>query len=76
MAIQQKSKYSNEQLETLMQDLYVALEKNKAPADLSLMALGNLVTNILHSSAKDEFQRERLTEAFTTTLKNALKSTK
>lgn len=74
MAIQ--SKYKNEQLESLMQDLYIALEKHKAPADLSLMALGNLVTNILHNSAKDEIQRERLAEAFTSTLKNALKSAK
>lgn len=73
MAIQ--SKYKNEQFESLMQDLYIALEKHRAPADLSLMALGNLVTNILHNSVKNDIQRERLVEAFTSTLKNALKST-
>ncbi|MDD6909740.1 DUF1414 domain-containing protein [Actinobacillus minor] len=72
MAIQ--SKYKNEQLDELLKDLFIVLEKHKAPADLSLMALGNMVTNILHNSAKDQAQRERLAEAFATTLKNALKS--
>ncbi|EER46650.1 hypothetical protein AM305_12220 [Actinobacillus minor NM305] len=72
MAIQ--SKYKNEQLDKLLKDLFIVLEKHKAPADLSLMALGNMVTNILHNSAKDQAQRERLAEAFATTLKNALKS--
>ncbi len=74
MAIQ--SKYKNEQLDALLNDLFIALEKHKAPADLSLMALGNMVTHILQQSAKDEAQRERLADAFATTLKNALKSTK
>lgn len=74
MAIQ--SKYKNEQLDSLLNDLFIALEKHKAPADLSLMALGNMVTHILQQSAKDEAQRERLADAFATTLKNALKSTK
>lgn len=74
MAIQ--SKYKNEQLDALLNDLFIALEKHKAPADLSLMALGNMVTHILQQSAKDETQRERLADAFATTLKNALKSTK
>lgn len=74
MAIQ--SKYKNEQLNALLQDLFVVLEKHKAPADLSLMALGNMVTSILHKSAKDDLQRERLAEAFSTTLKSALKSAK
>ncbi|AWI51340.1 hypothetical protein DDU33_07510 [Actinobacillus porcitonsillarum] len=72
MAIQ--SKYKSEQLDELLKDLFIVLEKHKAPADLSLMALGNMVTNILHNSAKDQAQRERLAEAFAATLKNALKS--
>lgn len=72
MAIQ--SKYKNEQLDELLKDLFIVLEKHKAPADLSLMALGNMVTNILHNSAKDQAQRERLAEAFAAALKNALKS--
>ena len=72
MAIQ--SKYKSEQLDELLKDLFIVLEKHKAPADLSLMALGNMVTNILHNSAKDQAQRKHLAEAFATTLKNALKS--
>lgn len=74
MAIQ--SKYKSEQLDALLKDLFIVLEHHKAPADLSLMALGNMVTNILHNSAKDDLQRERLADAFTHTLKSALKSAK
>lgn len=74
MAIQ--SKYKAEQLDTLLQDLFVVLEQHKAPNDLALMALGNLVTNIIRNNAKDDLQRERLAEAFSQTLKNALAPTK
>ena len=42
-----KSKYQNNQFDTLLQDLFIVLEQHKAPADLSLMVLGNMVTNIM-----------------------------
>lgn len=72
MAIQ--SKYKNEQLDTLLQDLFVVLEQHKAPTDLALMALGNLVTNIIRNGAKSEEQAQRLAQAFGGTLENALKT--
>ncbi|MFT6780054.1 MAG: hypothetical protein ACJAV1_004003, partial [Paraglaciecola sp.] len=44
----QQSKYSDSQFEAIMHDIIIALEKNKANRDLSLMVLGNIVTNIFH----------------------------
>lgn len=72
----QKSKYSNEQLEALLQDLFVTLEKHQANAELSLMALGNMITNILVNNTKDQAQRERLAAAFADTLKQSMKATR
>ena len=42
----QNSKYSDTQFENLMHDIIIALEKHQAGRDLSLMALGNVITNI------------------------------
>ena len=36
--------YSDEQVEQLLAELLNVLEKHKAPTDLSLMVLGNMVT--------------------------------
>lgn len=71
MAIQ--SKYQDKQLDALLQDLIVVLEKHKAPVALSLMALGNTVTNILQSNVQNSAQREVLAEVFSQALKNSLK---
>ncbi|WP_426875992.1 YejL family protein [Glaesserella parasuis] len=74
-----KSKYQDKQIEALLNDLIVTLEKHKAPVDLSLMALGNLgnmVTNILVTNVQSPQQREVLAEAFSSALKNSLKSAK
>ena len=69
-----KSKYQNNQFDTLLQDLFIVLEQHKAPADLSLMVLGNMVTNIIQNRMQDEQQRERLAEAFADSLKHSLKA--
>ncbi|MBD4687916.1 DUF1414 domain-containing protein, partial [Xanthomonas citri pv. citri] len=53
--------------------LIAILEKHKAPVDLSLMALGNMVTNILLENVQTEAQRLALAEAFSNALKNSLK---
>lgn len=67
-----QSKYQDKQLEALLQDLIIVLEKHKAPVDLSLMALGNTVTNILKNNVQTPQQRERLAEVFSQALKNSL----
>lgn len=67
-----QSKYQDKQLEALLNDLIVTLEKHKAPVDLSLMALGNMVTNILSTNVKNPIQQQGLAEAFCTALKDSL----
>lgn len=69
-----KSKYQDKQLDNLLNDLIITLEKHKAPVDLSLMALGNLVTNILKSNIQNDAQRQALADTFSNALKNSLKS--
>lgn len=69
-----KSKYQPEQLDKLLDDLIITLEKHKAPVDLSLMALGNLVTNILVNNVQTAEQREHLAHSFSEALKHSLKS--
>lgn len=68
-----KSKYQDKQFDALFNDLIITLEKHKAPVDLSLMALGNLVTNILQSNIQTDAQRQALADSFATALKNSLK---
>ena len=46
----QISRYSDEQVEQLLAELLNVLEKHKAPPDLSLMVLGNMVTNLINTS--------------------------
>ncbi|MCK3656298.1 hypothetical protein A4G19_11300 [Pasteurellaceae bacterium Macca] len=70
-----QSKYQTQQLDALLNDLILTLEKHKAPVDLSLMALGNMVTNILVTNVANPQQRERLADTFAHALKNSLKST-
>lgn len=63
----QQSKYSDSQFEALMNDIVFALEKNQANRDLSLMALGNVITNIfLHQV--NESQRKKMAAQFTQVL--------
>ncbi|MDH2924139.1 hypothetical protein EV693_101232 [Nicoletella semolina] len=69
-----KSKYQNERIDALLGDLITTLEKHKAPVDLSLMALGNMVSNILVSNFNDPKQRELLADTFSDALKHSLKS--
>lgn len=63
----QQSKYSDSQFEAIMQDIFIALEKNQANRDLSLMVLGNVVTNIFHQQVP-ESQRQQMAEQFTQVL--------
>jgi hypothetical protein len=68
----QQSKYSDVQFEALMNDIVFALEKNQANRDLSLMALGNVITNIfLHQVS--EKQRQKMADQFTQVLLKSIK---
>lgn len=63
----QQSKYSDTEFESLMHDIVIALEKHQAGRDLSLMALGNVITNIFHHQVHQE-QRGKMAEHFTQVL--------
>ncbi|MFQ3197924.1 MAG: hypothetical protein ACI8R9_002436 [Paraglaciecola sp.] len=63
----QNSKYSDTQFETVMQDIIIALEKNQTSRDLSLMALGNVITNIFMQQVNAN-QRSEMADKFTQVL--------
>lgn len=46
----QSSRYSDERVEKLLAQLAQVLQKDNAPTDLSLMVLGNMVTNVINLS--------------------------
>ena len=68
----QHSKYSDAQLSAIVNDMIAVLEKHKAPVDLSLIALGNMASNLLTTSVP-QIQREALAQAFSNSLINAVK---
>jgi uncharacterized protein YejL (UPF0352 family) len=67
----QQSKYSDSDFEALMHDIVLALEKNNANRDLSLMALVNVITNIFSNQVKQE-QRVKMAEQFTQVLMKSI----
>ncbi|QLE85859.1 MULTISPECIES: YejL family protein [Shewanella] len=71
MAIQ--SKYSNTQVETIIAELLAVLAKHDAPTDLSLMVLGNCVTDLLERKVPAE-ARQAVAEQFAKALAQSVKS--
>ena len=69
----QQSKYSDSQFEAVMHDIIIALEKHQTPRDLSLMVLGNTITNIFHQQVP-ESQRQQMAEQFTQVLLKSINS--
>ena len=59
----QHSKYSDGQVNAIINDMISVLETHKAPVDLSLIALGNMASNLLTTSVPAA-QREALAQAF------------
>lgn len=59
----QQSKYSDQQFEALMTRIIEVLEQEQADRDLSLMALGNVITRILQHQVK-EADRKVMAERF------------
>jgi len=43
------SKFKDKQVEAILIQIIEVLEKNKAPVELSLMAVGNIATNIINN---------------------------
>ena len=59
----QSSRYSDELVEQLLAELVSVLEKQRAPTDLSLMVLGNMVTNLINTSIASSL-RQALARSF------------
>ena len=70
----QHSKYSDGQVNAIINDMISVLETHKAPVDLSLIALGgNMASNLLTTSVPAA-QREALAQAFANSLMNSVKT--
>lgn len=71
----QSSRYSDDRVEKLLAELAHVLEKDKAPTDLSLMVLGNMVTNLLNTSVAPA-QRRSLARSFAEALQASVRDHK
>ncbi|AWX14953.1 hypothetical protein CEP48_01650 [Mergibacter septicus] len=65
------SKYPNQQVEEILAELITVLEKHQAPLDLSLITLGNTVSNLLINSVGSP-QRLVLARAFSQALLDSI----
>lgn len=67
----QISRYSDEHVEQLLNEMLNVLEKHKAPTDLSLMVLGNMVTNLINTSVAPA-QRQAIAKSFARALQSSI----
>ncbi|NQZ82275.1 MAG: DUF1414 domain-containing protein [Colwellia sp.] len=65
------SKYSNERVEKIIQNLFDVLVNESATPDLALMCLGNTITEIINKQVP-EAKREAVVANFTTALKQTV----
>ncbi|CAK6491019.1 MULTISPECIES: YejL family protein [Pantoea] len=68
----QSSRYSDERVEKLLAQLAQVLQKDNAPTDLSLMVLGNMVTNVINSDVAPA-QRRSLARSFAEALQASVR---
>ncbi len=67
------SKYKNQQVEAIMQELQMVLVKHQCPVDLSLLVLGNLTTHVLQTQVPPS-QAAALAASFAAALTASLQS--
>ena len=67
----QQSRYSDEHVEQLLSELAQVLEKHQTPTDLSLMVLGNMVTNLINNSVSSA-QRQAIARSFAQALQSSI----
>lgn len=68
----QQSRYTDAQFEDIMNKVIAVLEQNEVQRDLSLMVLGNVITNIFQNQVP-EAQRQDMAEQFTQVLLKSIK---
>ncbi|MBC8944623.1 MULTISPECIES: YejL family protein [Xenorhabdus] len=71
----QSSRYSDEKVEHLLAELVNVFEKNHIPTDLSLMVLGNMVTNLINTSIAPA-QRRHIANSFAHALQSSISEDK
>ncbi len=67
------SKYSNERVEKIIQDLIDILVKEEASTDLALMCLGNTISTIINNQVP-ESQRQAIADNFAKALTQSIKT--
>jgi len=65
------SKYSNERVEKIIQEIFDVLVKESTTPDLALMCLGNTITEIINKQVP-QAQREKVVANFTHALKQTV----
>ncbi|MDN5681509.1 MAG: YejL family protein [Ewingella sp.] len=71
----QSSRYSDEHVEQILSELATVLEKHRAPTYLSLMVLGNMVTNLINTSVAPT-QRKAIAGSFAGALQASIREDK
>jgi len=69
------SKYSNERVEKIIEKLMDVLVDESASADLSLMCLGNTITEVIAQQVPPA-QQQAIVDNFTNALKQSIKPSK
>ncbi len=69
------SKYTDEQVETILTEIGVVLDKHGATPELSLMIAGNIATNVLNQQVAAS-QRKLIAEKFAQALISSLQEPK
>ncbi|MCW9732750.1 YejL family protein [Avibacterium sp. 20-15] len=70
-----QSKFQDKHVDTLLNELIAVFEKYQTPVDLSLVVLGNMVTNVLTHNMGQQ-QRIALAQAFSDALMRSIKEQK
>lgn len=65
------SKYSNDRVENIINELMDVLVKNKCSSDLALMCLGNTLTNVIEQLPSEK--QQAVVEHFTQALLQSVK---
>ena len=69
------SKYSTEQIESLMQEMQTVLQAHNASVDLGLLALGNLATHIINKQVLEALRAD-VANSFAKALQQSITDTK
>ncbi|MBD8512312.1 YejL family protein [Photobacterium sp. WH77] len=66
------SKYSNEKVEQILNDVFDVFEKHDTSAELALMIVGNVATNIINADVPAS-QRQAIADKFAQALLTSIK---